>query len=120
MFTASAHAPAATQASIAAARRMARGVLDVPDMPRKLDIEVVATAGAIDECVIWVNHHLVVDQAPKATWSGKIPSGTTPITVECGGIGTSSYHVKVAVDGAVVTDVDRDLQGGIDVFKKSV
>ncbi len=89
-------------------------------MPRNLEIEVSAAAGAIDECVVWVNHSLVIDQAPTATWSGKIPSAPTPITVEVDGIGTSVYHVKIAIDGAVITDADHALEGGIDVFKKTV
>jgi hypothetical protein len=89
-------------------------------MPRKLELALEAKSGAIDECVIWVNHTLFVDQKPPATWSGKIPSSATPITIEVGGVGTSGYHLTITVDGQAVADVDRALQGGIDVFKKSV
>lgn len=82
-------------------------------------------SGSVAECVIWVNHNLVVDQAPSgepaaASWTGKIPTGKTPITIEASGIGTSRYGVRIAVDGQVVTDVDRQLQGGVDVFERSV
>lgn len=89
-------------------------------MPRNLEIEVSATAGAIDECAAWVGDNLVMDQAPTATWGGKISSDPTPITVEVGGIGTSVYHVKITIDGTVITDADHALDGGIDVFKKTV
>jgi hypothetical protein len=89
-------------------------------MPRKLQVDVTAQAGAIAECVIWVNHNLVVDQPLPASWTGKIPSSTTPITVEASGVGTSTYHVTIAIDDQTVTDTDRSLQGGADVFKKSV
>lgn len=89
-------------------------------MPRKLQVAVAAQSGAIDECVVWVNHHLVIDQSPPASWTGKIPSSATPITVEASGVGISTYHVTIAVDGQTVTDADRSLQGGADVFKKSV
>jgi hypothetical protein len=99
---------------------MARRLLIDIGMPRKLKVEVSALTGAIAECVIWVNHNLVADQAPAASWTGKIPSSTTPLTVEASGIGTSTYHVMISVDDQVVTDVDRQLQGGADVFKKSV
>lgn len=89
-------------------------------MPRKLQVDVTAQSGAIDECVIWVNHQLVIDRAPPASWTGKIPSSATPITVEASGVGISAYHVTIAVDGHTIADADRSLQGGADVFKKSV
>lgn len=89
-------------------------------MPRKLELEVTSTSDEVSECVFWVNHNLVVDQAPKATWEGKIPSGPTPLTIEVTGGDSSPYHLKIAVDGAVVTDLDRTLEGGADVFKKLV
>lgn len=89
-------------------------------MPRKLKVEVVALTGAIAECVFWVNHHLVVDGAAPASWEGKIPLELTPITVEVSGVGAPKYRVTLTVDGQLVTTMDRELEEGADVFKKSV
>jgi hypothetical protein len=89
-------------------------------MPRKLQVDVTAQSGAIAECVIWVNHNLVADRSPPASWTGKIPSGTTPVTIEVSGIGTSIYHVAIEVDGQTIADADRSLHGGADVFTKPV
>jgi len=89
-------------------------------MPRNLKVEVVALTGAVAECVIWVNHNLVVDAAPPASWGGKIPSAPTPITIEVSGVGAPTYRVKLSVEDQVVTEVDRQLEEGADVFKKSI
>jgi hypothetical protein len=89
-------------------------------MSRKLQVDVTAQSGAIAECVIWVDHNLVVDQSPPASWTGKIPSSSTPVTVAASGAGTSTYHLTIAVDDQPIADTDRSLQGGADVFKKSL
>jgi hypothetical protein len=89
-------------------------------MPRKLKVEVIALTGAVAECVIWVNHNLVVDDAPPASWEGKIPSAPTPITVEVSGVGAPTYRVTLTVDDQVVTKADNQLQEGADVFNKTV
>jgi hypothetical protein len=104
---------------------LAPPVQRVASMPRKLQVDVFLLTGAVAECVIWVNNNLVLDQAPDgdpatASWKGKIPIAKTPVTIEASGIGTSRYRVKITVDDQVVTDVDRQLQGGVDAFERSI
>ena len=94
-------------------------------MTRKLEIKLTALSGAVSEAAVWVNDCLVFDGAPGGAdaanvWQGKIQTAATQITIEAGGIGASRYGVRLVVDGQVVTDIDRQLQGGIDVYLKSV
>jgi hypothetical protein len=94
-------------------------------MPRILEVGVTLLSGTVAECVIWVNHSLVVDQAPVGpsagpSWSGKIPSAKIPLTIEATGIGTSRYRVLINLDGEIITDVDRQLLNGLDIFQKTI
>src|SRR5262249_46037632 len=107
------------------AKLLALHVQPLTSMPRKLQVDVFLLTGAVAECVIWVNNNLVLDQAPggdppTASWNGKIPTSSTPVTVEASGIGTSRYRVKITVDDQIITDVDRQLQGGVDAFERSI
>jgi hypothetical protein len=94
-------------------------------MPRNLEVGIIPLSGVVAKCMIRVNHNLVVDAlsidaAAGPSWNGGISSARTPITIEAFGVGMARFRVVIVVDGEIVTDVDRQLQSGSDVFQRSV
>ena len=96
--------------------------------PRSLEIKVTVVFGVISKCLIQVDHQIVSDQeqldhAVGQSWVGTIPSRRTPIRIEASGAVESDgcrYSVCIAINGMVVTDIDRQLQSGSDVFQTTL
>lgn len=88
-------------------------------MARALKVDEFPLAGAFVDGSVWVNHVLVADGPPPQSWSGNIPDGATPISIDVTGVTGAKYGVKVDVDNQV-EDTTRVLGGTSDVFSKTV